>query len=976
MTPTTTSREILESTKLSNLYHDYITTRHHLLSSESRDYYDPAPLRSPITTYLVRNRKAPTAYARRVISLWDRMDDYWVGRPLTRSESSGTVDSSSHALEEEQQGLASRNGQDGEGDPLSSSDRLNRDLLWAPKPTSGPETSNRNRSGSLRRFLLFICSELRRCRPIDERILACFPKTGREVRVASGEDSTSAGSKSEYTSNSRSNVPKHPSRNGSGATSLTLLLPPFILQRHLRKKVHTFPDYLLFARTLCKLIETGAYRIEEQAEILTALVRGAGRWEGGGVVLKNLGEKFLDEAVFKVNTLVRSSEATSDDPKGMTEGEGEGEGEGDGQRDMNVKTTTRKRDFEPMILALVSLLHYPASTSPGVNPNELDDPARQLLGRILQIMSERAGWRPGMMGLLLDERVISGKARDAIWRWLHQQRQTLADIDGDQNRDRHQEQEFWFRKTEVERWMHRHVQDALFVHVYERDGVEGEWLRFREEDHLQALAMGKTTARMSEILFRSALRDEEFEYARTNFRVSNEIGMQARSEAVSADEPNPSSVNSQVRDLSRALAMAGMSKNKIISQDLVGVVERTAKNATDANLYQLRSRAWVGLLGKYGLSRDIHNREWLEICAQVPPELYDDRGILTTQLGYHRIRNLPDMAWRCWQRLADSKRLDAAIVTLGAKLKFAESGPEEAIAFVDDWAVRRDKQQDEDALRVHVDYATVNALLNIARRSIRPDLATWLWQNMKSRWGVEPDDLSLARLIRCADAAHLNRIHALGLNRWEQYPELPEVMQESPTSERFAVGATLEWQDVAGIFRDIALRTYPSLRSVISPMEDGRIVNAFRELVSSGHLPTKPVEDHHAPVQQGLISKRFLPTASPLPVINLTSGSFHAYIAMLLHQRLPDEAVLALGWMKHLSIYPSRPTLMAVLRYLAESGQPKDVRFLKEREGWGRYRLMAPDEWLRHWLEQWLGPTQTPSDDEVAEFVRVRLNRS
>jgi hypothetical protein len=157
-------------------------------------------------------------------------------------------------------------------------------------------------------------------------------------------------------------------------------------------------------------------------------------------------------------------------------------------------------------------------------------------------------------------------------------------------------------------------------------------------------------------------------------------------------------------------------------------------------------------------------------------------------------------------------------------------------------------------------------------------------------------------------------------------------------------------------------------------MEDGRIVNAFRELVSSGHLPTKLVEDHHALVQQGLISKRSLPTASPLPVINLTSGSFHAYIAMLLHQRLPDEAVLALGWMKHLSIYPSRPTLMAVLRYLAESGQPKDVRFLKEREGWGRYRLMAPDEWLRHWLEQWLGSTQTPSDDDVAEFVRVQLS--
>lgn len=522
-----------------------------------------------------------------------------------------------------------------------------------------------------------------------------------------------------------------------------------------------------------------------------------------------------------------------------------------------------------------------------------------------------------------------------------------------------------FIEEEVDRWMHAPVKDGLFVPSDSilADGIE--YLRFRDEHQVRALGRGELTVEMSDVLFRSALRDEEPERARKNFLVGNKIASQTGSSAVEQSDQ-------QVRGVKRALGMARMSKSTRITRDLVALVERLTVNAKGDDLIRLRSRAWVELLSRLGDDQTVSTREWNEACSQVPSELQDNRGILTTQLQFHTQRYLADSAWQCWQRLVDTKQLDSTVVMLGTKLKATESGAEEAIAFVDDWA-KQPGQRDrmDDTQRIRIDVITVNVLLSFARYEPRPDLTTWLWQNMSRRWGVDPDDNSLTRLIRGIDKAYL-KSNAQAQNTWAQYSRLQVIR---PISERFTVERNYEWQDVAGIFRDTALRTYPSLQSVTSPLKEGRIISAFQKLVASGHLPSVPVDEQHAHVLSRPPPPRTLPADPPFSNIRLSSSNFHAYIVMLLHQSLYDDAVLALGWMKRLSVYPDRATQIAVLRTLADNGQPKDVRFLKEREGWGRYRLMAPDEWLLHWLEQWLGPSRIPSEDEVAESVRDNLER-
>jgi hypothetical protein len=747
--------------------------------------------------------------------------------------------------------------------------------------------------------------------------------------------------------------------------TLSVPLPSFLVTQLTLTKLQTPDAHSRWTKIITRLIDLGAWDSSEQAEIWSALVRGRARW-GDEVGLKVMGERF-GEVVVRTRV-----EERRDDEEDAVQG---GRGDGGMTSAYGVRSVNRVEGFGSMGLTLTTILMAslpPTSSSTGQlgqsdaprRTGRLKEPARRLMGRMVRKMVElnSTEWSPAWVGLLSDPRVIGSDARVHITRWVGERRRRLAEEPRVEEVDLRR---FTFPKVEVDRWVAKDVKNRLFLpDPIVLPGETVERLVFRKHADLVRMDRGEMPLSMSEALFKSALRDGETRRARKTFLQSNKAALK---EAGSRD---------RVASLARAMAMADLSRNTEIMRRVVDTVEDFArldsKSSTGdpQHLAWMRSLAWTRLLAAYHEETGVTKRDWLDLCAHLPNEVRSDPGVLTTLMKCYMARQMPDLAWQCWQDLVGMKRIDAAAITLAATFKYDEAGIEAAMSFVDDWTGATVHDQGHD--QAPIDAITVNVLLRLAGKARRADSATWLWQNMRTRWQAQPDATSLAYLIDCVSRAapQTDRpsIHA----NWAQHPTrlLPSASRPA-TSHRFKVETTFEWQDVAEIFRDTAVNLYPDLVQVTSPMKEGRVMGAFKELVASGHLPHVETARAHVPRNNTL--SQAIPHTRLLSDLSLSALNFDTYIRMLVHRQLYDDAVLALGWMKRLSIYPNRSTLLVVLRELADNGQPKDLRFLKEKTGWSRCQLMAPDEWLRYWLEMWLGPKRTPSDDEVAQSVRQRL---
>ena len=748
--------------------------------------------------------------------------------------------------------------------------------------------------------------------------------------------------------------------------TLSVPLPAFLIARITTTKLQTPDAHSRWTTIISHLIDLGAWDSTEQAEIWSALIKGRARW-GDEVGLRVMGEKF-GEVVVRTRPEERGDE--EDEVGGRRGGRNLAFG---------VKRVGRVEGFGSMGLSLTTILmaSLPPSSSSSSSetvdraPSDtrrrvgrLNEVARRLMGRMTRRMVElnSVEWSPAWVGLLSDPRVIGSDARFHITRWVRERRKRVAEESEVEEVDL---QRFTFLKVEVDRWLANDVKNRLFLpDPIVLPGETVERMVFRKHADLVRMDRGEMPLSMSEALFKSALRDGENQRARQRFMQSNKAALR---EAGSRD---------RIASLVRAMAMADLSGNTEIMRQVVETVEDFVRldlksSAGDPqHLVWMRSLAWTRLLAAYHEESGVSNRDWLGLCAHLPTEMRSDPGVLTTLMKCYMARQMPDLAWQCWQDLVEMKRIDAVAITLAATFKYDEAGIEAAMAFVDDWTgIRVDGNSEQKA---PIDVITVNVLLRLAGKARRADLATWLWQNMRTRWQVQPDATSLAYLIDCISRAgpQIDRppVHA----NWAQHPTRALPSDSRPaSSHRFRVETTFEWQDVAEMFRDTAMRLYPDLVQVTSPMEEGRVMGAFKELVASGQLPH--VETARARVPRNNTLTRTVPHTQPLSDLSLSALNFDTYIRMLMHRQLYDDAVLALGWMRRLSIYPNRSTSLVVLRELADNGQPKDLRFLKEKTGWSRCQLMAPDEWLRYWLEMWLGPKRTPSDDEVAQSVRQRL---
>ena len=757
--------------------------------------------------------------------------------------------------------------------------------------------------------------------------------------------------------------------------TLSVPLPSFLVAQITLTKLQTPDDHSRWANIISRLIDLGAWDSSEQAEIWSALVRGRARW-GDQVGLKVIGEKFGEVVV---RTRVEKRDDEVDGKAGRTGGTLTS------PTTFGVKRVGRVEGFTSMGLTLTTILmassppissqsstSLSASKDAGAlgqsdtqrRASRMKEVARRLMGRMVRRMVELDSieWSPAWIGLLSDPRVIGSDARVHITRWVGERRRRLVKEPTVEEVDLRR---FTFFKVEVDRWLATDVRNRLFLpNPVILPGEAMARLVFRKHADLVRMDRGEMPLSMSEALFKSALRDGENRRARKTFLQSNKAALR---EAGSRD---------QIASLARAMSMADLSGNTEIMRRVVDTVEDFARldsrgsNGDPQHVTWMRSLAWTRLLAACHEEAGVTNRDWLDLCGHLPKEMRSDPGVLTTLMKCYMARHMPDLAWQYWQDLVGMKRIDAAAITLAATFKYDEAGIEAAMAFVDDWTAGPVDGEGHD--RAPIDVIAVNALLALAGQARRADLATWLWQNMRTRWRVQPDATSLAYLVDCVSRARpqVDRlpIHA----NWAQHPSRPVPRLPQPvTSDRFKVESTFDWQDVAEIFRDTAMKLYPDLAQVTSPMKEGRVMGAFKELVARGHLPQVETAGAHVPRHDTL--SRTVPHTQLLSDLSLSALNFDTYIRMLLHRQLYDDAVLALAWMKRLSIYPNRSTSLVVLRELADSGQPKDLRFLKEKTGWNRCQLMAPDEWLRYWLETWLGSKRTPSDDEVAQSVRQRL---
>lgn len=776
--------------------------------------------------------------------------------------------------------------------------------------------------------------------------------------------------------------------------TLSLDLPAFLLVRLLKTKFHDADSLLEITRIYLGLIKRGAYDPGEQADILAGLMRLTGKF---GLI--NLVEPIIEAFVRPFSRNPHQGRSTGLERKEQTS------------------------HFDPMFLVLNSLLltHHQITEKALQNTdNALDDALRSAMGRVLALMNKHGQLDAPRVAMVSFARVLDSRGRKAVLEWLESQ-QTAAAFGRLPRRNRSIHS---LRTDTAHLWMALSVQQKFFRNPPKETGSS----RRRSSDkslpeyvtfmfrwfELDALHRGQMTVKLREAMSFSALRDGQGQddqemhglgatvnqviAARVQQSQQARGGVKATANDTLISTPRDA-IYTEITVLKNALSQATRARDLDLLQTLTHLVKDFAdkheqdlpssSNSRDRVLWgsilALQSDICSALLRVTSSDPRVSKQVWNQTCSSMPAHALTNVKVLSTMMAGHYTHGSLDQAWNCWDRLVSLDLVNPVPLTIAIRIMSDTSGIDSVVKFVDEWAKRPDAQHNNSfpsarrnvKHKVQLDTVAVNVLMHACHRHSRPDLIYWLWNNMKKRWGVEPDGVTLRQFIHFLDIEWLarnakgGRFHMAAMNeqRWQKQMQEAARIPAAPA------------RVVANHFYSVLASLHPSVITVQFPLDQGLIMSALKQVITTGHLPTAnmpPTDGGEGDHDEGRdqepspVTRLSLPASMAYPKIKLDADIFRAYMMMMLRRDRLDDAIHALGWMKFLHLVPDREIMTKILTTLAEEGRQMDLRFLKHEHGWKRYRMLSADEWLRIWLQRWLGSDAVPSEQDLIDQLRQR----
>ncbi|KAI0326288.1 hypothetical protein GY45DRAFT_1310684 [Cubamyces sp. BRFM 1775] len=295
-----------------------------------------------------------------------------------------------------------------------------------------------------------------------------------------------------------------------------------------------------------------------------------------------------------------------------------------------------------------------------------------------------------------------------------------------------------------------------------------------------------------------------------------------------------------------------------------------------------------------------------------------------------------------------------------------------------------------------VDTQMINSFMIALLRIGRPDAVFYIWDTMPRVFGVQPNAISFAIVLKAARFARkcegtlqvaledFGLRHILPsrmasseleraphkLNREQAIEGLERMLQRDPKRAVTGFWRGHRAGSVAlRVARQIFLGNWPELARLETP------VLALR--VSSSAQATSPMSDLYRSIlhpDEGTLGEDILGRASAVTPQQEGADTyygilphdpmFRALIDLLADEDRAWQIPLVLKWMQHLSVVPSSATLATALVYWAEVSL--DGPWIEKIKGPGSSQYMR----LRRWMMGWVGWKRMPRREDMQAALR------
>ncbi|KZO97602.1 hypothetical protein CALVIDRAFT_75422 [Calocera viscosa TUFC12733] len=278
-----------------------------------------------------------------------------------------------------------------------------------------------------------------------------------------------------------------------------------------------------------------------------------------------------------------------------------------------------------------------------------------------------------------------------------------------------------------------------------------------------------------------------------------------------------------------------------------------------------------------------------------------------------------------------------------------------------------------------LDDGVFNSFISGLNRAGRFDVVGQVWNSMERHFGVRPTSWTLTLLITTGNYSDVlpsfTSEFAVLRDRLPFGPSRTDTVL-SPTEIADALVAGQEmnasqfwdgqppWRTAQRIFKEVLFGNFPMLKEMKSPVDAKR--NSLHWL-HPGSFTFKRTTTALRDLLSHLTLQGDLPVDSRFPDLYPDEYMFGAYISLLGRQSMTEEIPLALAWMRALDIKPHRRSLTLALMYYQDIGAPPPLLDRIVDQHGGNY------EKLRQWIEEWVGPRETPQPAEVIRRKRAHL---